>query len=185
MQVLSALPPASHWLAPTALIWGITVPSDRLRGGQRVRRWGRGALCVPDPGTGARTRTRVKRLRSVTNLGEREERRRKGGITTRGGRGNRASRNSGWREAWGWAVTAETQGSGLKSGRVKFLGGRVRTGWGHLQAVGESLEPQVVAQEGLGTGQRSRAAHWVPAFLQCPQGKQEEVAWITKVVVCT
>lgn len=87
------------------------------------------------------------------------------------GRGNGASRGSGWRAAWGSAVTAEAQGSGLKSGRVKFLGGCVGMGWGHLQAVGRCLEPWVGAQEGLDTGQPSGATHRVPAFLQVSPGQ--------------
>lgn len=68
-------------------------------------------------------------------------------------------------------VTAEAQGSGSKSRQVRLLGGRVGMGCGLLQAMGKSVEPHVAAQEGLGTGQHSRTAHMVPAFLQVSPGQ--------------
>lgn len=92
----------------------------------------------------------------------------KGGKT---GRGHGASWNSGWREARGSVVTAEAQGSGLKSRQVRLLGGRVGMGCGPLPAMGKSVEPRVVVQEGLGTGQHSCTAHMVPAFLQVSPGQ--------------
>lgn len=124
-------------------------------------------LCHSDSGT--RARTRARRLKSVVNFGERgEETEKEQDEKERKER----KRQQGFSEfldgvrSKDVAVTVETRGRESRPGRVSFLGGCVGMGCGRLQAMGKSLEPQVVAQEGLGPEQHSFTAHMVPAFLQ-------------------
>lgn len=67
-----------------------------------------------------------------------------------------------------WLSLLKPMGRGQgQGGRVSLVGAYGHGLWAS-QAVGKSLEPQLVAREGPGTEQHSFTAHMVPTFLQVP-----------------